>query len=215
MSAPLVFLDTETTGLDPDRHEVWEIGCIVRDHRYADYDGEWLWQLKPDLAKADPTGLRIGRYYERIHTDIRINGMAARQLAAPKQWGDRSLRANSPVGITERLAVLLDGAHLVGAVPSFDAAFLAPFLRRHGQAPTWHYHLIDVEALAAGFANGLFTSGATKVGGEVREAFRPPWKSEPLTRAIGVDPDQFEKHTALGDARWAMAIYDTVMGGRS
>lgn len=31
-------------------------------------------------------------------------------------------------------------------------------------------------------------------------------------RAVGVDPDRFEKHTAIGDARWAKACYEAVMG---
>lgn len=26
----LAFVDTETTGLDPDRHEIWEVALIVR-----------------------------------------------------------------------------------------------------------------------------------------------------------------------------------------
>lgn len=32
-------------------------------------------------------------------------------------------------------------------------------------------------------------------------------------RAVGVDPDDFDRHTALGDARWARAIYDAITGG--
>jgi len=99
--------------------------------------------------------------------------------------------------VAERLARILDGAHLVGAVPSFDAAFLEPFLRRHGQAACWHYHLVDVEAMAAGNAQA-----------------EPPWNSEDLSRWVGVEPDQFDRHTALGDARWAKAIYDAVLGAR-
>jgi len=34
MSTPhtpdVCFVDTETTGLDPDRHEIWEVGLITR-----------------------------------------------------------------------------------------------------------------------------------------------------------------------------------------
>lgn len=41
---------------------------------------------------------------------------------------------------------------------------------------------------------------------------RPPWKSDALSRAVGVDPEQFDRHTALGDAYWAKAIYEAVMG---
>lgn len=31
-------------------------------------------------------------------------------------------------------------------------------------------------------------------------------------RARMAEPDQFDRHTALGDARWARAIYDAVLG---
>jgi hypothetical protein len=65
----------------------------------------------------------------------------------------------------------------------------------NGQArSTWHYHLIDVEALIAG-----------------RLAIAPPWKSDDLSRAIGVEPpsDQ-DRHTAIGDARWVKQMYEAV-----
>ena len=198
----LVFLDTETTGLDPARHEVWEIGCIVSGHRDPSCNGEWLWQLRPDLATADPNGLRIGRYYEREQL-WRKGGGSAIVLASP--WWKDDLRkvpypseAATRSEVAERLARLLDGAHMVGAVPSFDAAFLEPFLRRSGQAACWHYHLVDVEALAAG-----------KLG------LAPPWDSSELTQALGIEVAEQDKHTALGDARWAKAIYDAVMGAGS
>ena len=42
------------------------------------------------------------------------------------------------------------GAHLVGAVPTFDAEVLGARMRANGICPSWHYHLIDVEALAVG-----------------------------------------------------------------
>ena len=46
------------------------------------------------------------------------------------------------------------GAHLVGAVVSFDAEVLAARMRAHGISPSFHYHLIDVEALAVGWLAG-------------------------------------------------------------
>ncbi len=39
----------------------------------------------------------------------------------------------------------------------------------------------------------------------------PPWDSNKLSLAVGVDPDDFDRHTALGDARWAKAIYERVI----
>lgn len=51
MSA-LVFLDTETTGLHPERHEVWEIAYGFEDGRIE--SGE----VKHDLFTADFHGAR-------------------------------------------------------------------------------------------------------------------------------------------------------------
>ncbi len=209
--ATLVFLDLETTGLDPDRHEIWEIGAIVRGHRQPELDGEWWWQLRPDLAKADPTGLRIGRYYERE----RLTGTAtAVALAAPGQ-DPRGFHTAEPAAVAHDLARLLDGAHMVGAVPSFDAAFLAPFLRRHGQAPTWHYHLVDVEAMAAGYLHGgaklLETTVGPDAGRLARDGAALPWRSDVLTASVGAKlPAAEDRHTALGDARWAMSTFDAI-----
>jgi oligoribonuclease (3'-5' exoribonuclease) len=184
----LAFLDTETTGLDPDRHEIWELAIIYDDK-------ELEIQLPVDLAKADPTGLRIGRFYERRTA---IGGIGERvDRMCRSRWG-QDKKFEGGLGVAEwhapLVAQILDGRHIVGAVPSFDAAFLTRWLNRHGQAATWHYHLVDVEALAAGHAQT-----------------EPPWNSHDLSSWVGVNPDDFDRHTALSDARWAKAIYDAVM----
>lgn len=169
--APVVFIDTETTGLDPDRHELWEIALI-------DASGEET-SFQPQIRRldlADPGSLRLVRFYERTSD-------------ADWYWQDREHVAR---GIAEMTA----GLHLVAAVPSFDATFLSAFLRAHGLREAWHYHLVDVEALAAG-----------KLG------MAPPWDSADLAKRLGIESDRpdFAKHTAMGDARWAKAIYDAVL----
>lgn len=183
---PVVFVDTETTGLDPDRHEIWELAIITAD------GSEWEWQLPVDLARADPTGLRIGRFYERRAAVV----PRPTSLAGIARWrtGGSAWVSDGVTDMAQQVAVLLDGRHLVGAVPSFDAAFLGRWLRAHGQAAAWHYHLVDVEALAAG-----------KLG------VAPPWKSDDLTAGLGLEIDHEGRHTALGDARWAKAIYQAVL----
>ena len=46
-----------------------------------------------------------------------------------------------------------------------------------------------------------------------RAEFEPPWSSERLSNALGVElPNEADRHTALGDARWAARIFDRVMG---
>ena len=99
-------------------------------------------------------------------------------------------------------AFLADCPHIVGAVPNFDTERIDHQLfHPNGLAAPWHYHLIDVENLAVGW---LAARG---------ELMTPPWKSDVLSAAIGVDPSQFDRHTAMGDVRWAMAQYDAIMGG--
>jgi hypothetical protein len=192
--APLCFIDTETTGVHPGRL-AWEIAMIRRD---GAGQFEWLYQVNPiDLSNADPFGLQIGGFYER-HFSIR------------SQWVQEHSDITMIRDEKEVVRVVEEvtrGAHLVGAVPSFDAATLDPMLRRHGLIPAWHYHVIDVEALAVGYLSQRPDAlDATR--------WAPPWNSEDLSRACGVEPaGEGERHTALGDARWAMRLYDAILGG--
>lgn len=163
----IVFIDTETTGVDPRIHNVWEIGLIEIDGT------EHSWLVSTDLldiSSADSTALRLTRFYDRT-TIPPVGGQSSKGTIALE------------------VARLTAGKHLVGAVPSFDATFLTKFLYEAGLAPAWHYHLVDVEALAAG-----------------RLGLEPPWDSADLANRLNV-PILDGKHTALGDARWAREMY--------
>lgn len=210
--SPLAFIDVETTGLDPDRHEIWEVALILRveapGEEIARRSGagrivsrsmtlsqvvnrEYLWQLPVDLGRADPKALEIGGYHKR-------RGML----------GAVQISQLSP--FASEFARLTRGAHLVGAVVSFDEERLRKLLRANGACPEWHYHLIDVEALAVGWLHGVVREyPGSRAADFIAQGL--PWNSSDLSSVVGVDPDAFEKHTALGDARWAMAIYDSVV----
>ena len=180
------FVDTETTGLDPERHEIWEVGLILPD------GSEYLWQLPVDLSRADPMALNIGRFHDRQAMAARTGHTNGDVTELVDRWQ-----------FARKFARLTRGLHLAGAVVSFDAERLWKLLRANGECPMWHYHLIDVEALAAGHLAEHDVN---------RTLAHPPWNSNDLSRAVGVDPDTFDRHTALGDARWAKAIYEAVMG---
>jgi hypothetical protein len=185
MSA-LVFMDTETTGLTLD-DDIWEFAAIRRE----------------------PDG-RETQYHLFLDHD------KAKCRALPDEFlRDHQARWNPDLAATNlRLAaeciagLFIDRPHVVGAVPNFDTERLALLLRRYGCEPGWHYHLIDVENLAVGFLAGLAARGDLDVGLAMQD---PPWDSDALSRAVGVDPDQFARHTAMGDAEWARAIYDTIL----
>lgn len=211
----IVFCDTETTHLDPQVGHIWELAIIVRDP--GEGDVEHLWQVRPDLIGADPNALSVGRFYERLHWQLRENPVV--DLAARfKDGKDDGLTNASDVAAF--VASMLNGAVLVGQNVQFDAAHLTTFLRRNGQAYTAHYRPVCVTTMAAGFLYGLKAAAdayaddhggerdATAAAGSV-EAL--PWSSRDLARAVSVVPDDFDTHTALGDARLARHIWDCVV----
>ena len=185
---PIVFLDTETTGVHPER-EVWEVAMIRRDQAGERETSFFVHGV--DLSKADPFGLRIGRFYDR-HPDYRTGTKGQRHT------GEETAR------LVEHWT---RDALIVGAVPNFDTEVLSVLLRRHGLIPSWHYHLIDVEALAVGYLHGKVLDA---------QWLGQKWESDKIGAALGIDPTpEDERHTALGDARWVMRWYDRIAEGNA
>jgi hypothetical protein len=228
----VAFVDCETTGLDPEWDHVWEIAVIVGHTEYVwqqranSYNGATKLPLSVDPWVLENTG--ISDRYDH-------------QAAVP--WRESIGRFND----------LTRGRHLVGACPWFDSerlhrvhldnsrtddkGFWRTSSREERQHP-WHYHLIDVEALAVGFLRAIEFMGMTpmyaddgrmvgttrpirEVGasywlwpGSVDAEMPLPWSSSDLSKAVGVDPDHFlPKHSALTDARWAKAVFEAIIGG--
>jgi hypothetical protein len=202
MPAPICFLDTETDGIHPTR-KPWEIAIVRREPDGT--ETEWQAFVAIDLSTADPFGLRVGRFYDRHPLGRYLAG----DLDAPpwpmSTWPDsQRIDYGAPyVALSEVapiVARMTHAAHIVGAVPDFDAEILARLLREHTLTPAWHYHLQDVETLAVGYlrAKGI------RLG--------LPWDSDELTERLGLEPvPAGERHTAMGDVRWVMRIYDKVM----
>lgn len=177
----LAFVDIETTGLDPDRHQIWEVAIILRGGDGLDRPRRWL--LPVNVEWADPEALDIGGFHDRHPQGTR--------------WSEGVTDSDYTMDMyrfAAEVCHLTYGAHLVGAVVSFDEERLRRLMQQCHIAPLWHYHLVDVEALVAG-----------------KWSIQPPWDSSELSRLVHVDPDQFDRHTAMGDARWARAMYDAVM----
>lgn len=181
---PLCFVDTETTSLLGNRR-AWEFAAIRVDFAGGEHREEFFIDL-PSYAEADPTALRIGGFYERHPW--------------PKHSGGATLvtNARSEEVAAHAIERITRGAVLVGSNPAFDAATLDPLLRRHGLIPSWHYAVRDIVPLVAGFLRG---------NGYGIES----WKSEKLSRDVGVNPDDFARHTAMGDCEWTRAMYEAVM----
>ena len=174
----LVFLDTETMGLDPDA-PVWEFAALrcrqgspveTREFLIEHVPGDWLADMPEQFADD---------YRDRYVPNLAI-----------PEW---KAAAN--------IATITDGAVIIGCNPGFDTERLAKLLRRNGIEPSWHYHPDDIASMAAAY---LAAHG---------QCPPRPWKSDHLSRLIGVDPADYARHTAMGDVLWCQAQYHTIMSG--
>ena len=189
MSA-LVFMDTETTGLSLT-DDIWEFAGIRREEDGTQNVLHLF--ITHDQAKC----AKLPESFLKDHKD-RYDG-----LECVSQSEAALLIANFMGG----------KAHIVGAVPNFDTERIALLLGRFSHRPAWHYHLIDVENLAVGWIQGIGQQAVNDgVIDSIDGRLAPPWNSDDLSRACGIDPPTDKRHTAMGDALWAMAIYDRVTG---
>lgn len=204
MSAvPICFIDTETTGLRrpwlTNPRQIWEVALIRRepfDQLGEEYEVVYhVLRDELDLTAADPFALAISGFYDR-HPAFNPRARVSEQGFSWYQVDKATIQ--TIVVDYEQLAEDIfnrtTGAHIVGAVPSFDEESLAHLLYSEGFQPRWHYHLIDVENLAAGHLG-----------------IEPPYDSTWLFQQYGIETPEEERHTALGDARSAMRLYDAVM----
>jgi hypothetical protein len=189
MSAPLIFLDTETTGLDLN-DDIWEFAAIRREpdgvttelHLFIEHDEQKCRNL-PESFLTD----HLARFPS--HKTETPRSSAAHQIGhfLSRNGGERP--------------------HIVGAVPNFDTERIALLLGTVLRSPEWHHHLIDVENLAVGWLVRQIPLGGRN------DLLTPPWESDDLSRAVGIDPPGDERHTAMGDVLWAMHLYDHIMSG--
>lgn len=201
---PLAFVDTETTGLDPRTHDVWEIAVIRRDQ---DSEVERQWQVRPNLDAADSEALNVNRFGERF--------------TVPDGWDAIEVLDGPPLRLTlsEFLFDFQDfiaGCVMVGSNPAFDDTFLKKLLWANNRKVTWHYRTIDIATLAAGALYGRASEWTRKDCdaawySKVANAIGWPWKSYQVSRHVEVEPPAKDvAHTALGDARWARDVWDAV-----
>lgn len=121
----LVFLDSETTGLDPLYNEAIEWAAI---------------RVGPDGMEKDVYEAKVKPSFpERFDAKAKeVNGYTE------ETWAD----APDELAVAKKMASICQDAILVGQNVSFDENFLTAFLKKHDMKPSWHYHKIDTMNLA-------------------------------------------------------------------
>lgn len=175
----IIYLDTETTGVDPFYDQIWELYA----HKIDDTGEETILDIQ-------------------IHHDHHLL-----QGLPPKFRADHDQRFDptKAVGRIEAAHIIHtfignDKPHIVGLNPAFDTNMIAHHYHLFGYMPNWNYHLIDLEAMTLGHlaAQGI------PVG--------LPFKSDALAALIGVNPDDYDRHTAKGDVQFAVAWHQALLG---
>lgn len=125
------FIDTETTGLDHNEHELLEITVLTEtvDQDHPGRPGpvrEWTRKIKPEhIEKAEPAALAINGYTE-------------------EEWVDAVPFSE----IAEELKRLLADGVIVGHNCRFDVDFLQAAFKKAGVAVNLGHHFIDTVTLA-------------------------------------------------------------------
>jgi DNA polymerase-3 subunit epsilon len=168
----LAFVDLETTGLDPTRHEITEVGIIVAKQETDLFGKRSLIEvaaeeilLVPDrLEDADPGALRVNRFHTRD-----------RSGALPQREG------------LARVAELISGTVFVAQNVTFDWSFLFLSGKRHGIDfdRQLFYHKLDLGSMA--------------IGKLYQDPSQKKFTLRAITERFGVK--NLDAHTALSDAR--------------
>lgn len=127
-----VFLDIETTGLNPTYHEITEIGYVCE---VGKLHFERSYRLPVTLVGAESTALLVNHFdpYKSPVDDIVI-------CEVPQ------FRLLNTGKLRHELLDDLGDAEIIGNNVQFDCNFLAEFL---GSRP-WRYHVVDVKAYIGG-----------------------------------------------------------------
>lgn len=135
MTRPLVFLDTETTGLDPLYHEIIEIS-IVRHSR------ETASRIECPERKSEVYNMILPEWPGRLDPKAaEINGFSM------LEWESKS--AVEFHECADEIANYIEGCTIVGFNPWFDIRFLMSEFDRIGYtAPIFNYHALDLCSMA-------------------------------------------------------------------
>lgn len=129
----LAFIDTETTGFYPDRHEIIELGVVLARQieketggQAVELLGEYEYKIKPThIETADPESLRINGYDE----------------------ADWIFALDLPNALTD-FAKKTDGAIMVAHNLPFDLAFLEAAFKKTGVKNLMDFHRLDTISMA-------------------------------------------------------------------
>ena len=207
--ALLLFNDNETTGLDFINDEVWQVHFLAARTGETRAFDSFTRLITHDTEKMK----KLPEKFQKIHSDIWSNpdytGLVRTPFAAMKEF----------IEWRESIANEGEKAHFIAANPTFDSIMLMnnqiiPFSVFY---QIFDYHLIDIEAFAWGWLRhqelNLSWSVPSVEALTPRESFLP-FKSDDLSKALGIYNEDAHKHDAISDTEWLVAMWKAMNGGK-
>ena len=141
---PLAYIDTETTGLDPNLNEILDIAIVFDTYSIQKLLDDDAWvriglQFKDDYAYLS-TRIKPQRIETAHPKALEVNGYASN----PGLWKDAPLFDD----VADKVAFLLSNSIPVGHNVTFDTGFITATLRRAKNDTRIDYHAIDTITLA-------------------------------------------------------------------
>ncbi len=185
LKRPYLFLDTETGGLDLEKHSLLSVGLVVGNEGEVRDSLEILIKHEPYVVSAG--GMAVNRI------DLVQHDRVALEPAAALEALDGFLQRHFPnpgQSVT-----------LVGHNVPFDRAFLAAFFAHQGRSlePRISHRIIDTHSIAA----VLRDAGRLNV---------ESLSSTALFQHFGILVPEAKRHTALGDALATFELYWRLVG---
>lgn len=207
--ALLLFNDNETTGLDFINDEVWQVHFLAARTGETRAFDSFTRLITHDTEKMK----KLPEKFQKIHSDIWSNpdytGLVRTPFAAMKEF----------LEWREQITQEGEKAHFIAANPTFDSIMLM-----NNQIIPWSvfyqvfdYHLIDIEAFALGWLRhqelNLSWSVPSVEALTPRESFLP-FKSDDLSKALGIYNEDAHRHDAISDTEWLVAMWKAMNGGK-
>jgi DNA polymerase-3 subunit epsilon len=176
---PYLFLDTETGGLDLEKHSLLSIGLVVGDRGVVQDSLEILIRHEPYVVSAG--GMAVNRI------DLVQHHTSALEPRAALEALEAFCLRHFPEG---------EAITLVGHNVTFDRNFLAVFYASQNRPlePRISHRIIDTHSLAAALRDaGRLTIDSLS--------------SSALFQHFGIVVPEEKRHTALGDALGTFELY--------
>lgn len=181
----LLIIDTETTGLHPEKdHVMCELCLLNPNQKFTEANvGRWFFELTDqEIARGSPEAFKINNYFERIDAE---------------QQKESWVSIKDRVRACQEILMWTDQSILCGDNVQFDANFLKHWIWAKQFEPNWNYHLLDLESMTI----GILAGGAPF-----------PWNSATVADAIGIPfPKDLDRHTAFGDAYWNLLRFRKIL----